>query len=82
MRFSIIIVVSILAFFVAGSTVKGRRALEFVKSARSEMRKIVWPTRQETTQTTLVVAVFVVVMSLVLWGFDVLFASIINRIVG
>jgi preprotein translocase subunit SecE len=82
MRVSVMIVLGLVAFFLASSTIKGQIALKFIKDARSEMRKIVWPTRQETTQTTLVVAAFVVVMSLILWGFDVLFASIINRIVG
>lgn len=81
-RVSVMIVLGLLAFLTVSSTFKGQVALKFIKEARSEMRKIVWPTRQETTQTTLVVAAFVVVMSLILWGIDVLFASIINRIVG
>ena len=33
------------------------------KEARTEIRKVVWPTRQETTQTTLIVVVFVVAVS-------------------
>ncbi|MBL6752535.1 MAG: preprotein translocase subunit SecE [Nevskia sp.] len=44
----------------------------YLQGARVEMRKVVWPTRQESVQTTLVIAVFVVIvaafMSLVDWG--------------
>jgi preprotein translocase subunit SecE len=55
---------------IAGQTAKGRQALQFAREARMEMRKVVWPTRQETTQTTLVVALMVVVTALLLWGVD------------
>jgi preprotein translocase subunit SecE len=42
----------------------------WLKEARTEIRKVVWPTRQETTQTTLIVVAVVLVMALVLWGLD------------
>ena len=45
--------VAVVAFFIAASSDPGRRGLAFVKAARVEVRKVVWPTRQETLQTTI-----------------------------
>ena len=43
---------------------------EFMRQVQAEARKVVWPTRQETMRTTWVVMVVVVVVSLILGGFD------------
>lgn len=67
---------------IALSTAKGWQAWEFIKSARIELRKVVWPTRQETVQTTLVVVVFVVITALILWGLDSLFLWLIGLLLG
>lgn len=48
----------------------GRTCIESVTKARDELKKVVWPTRQETVQTTGIVAIFVVVISAILWLFD------------
>ncbi|MCD6045969.1 MAG: secE [Gammaproteobacteria bacterium] len=55
---------------IAAMTAKGKAVIAFSKDARLELRKVVWPSRQETTQTTLMVIVLVIVMSLILWGID------------
>ncbi len=52
-----------------GST-KGRQTREFLSESRFELRKVVWPTRKESIQTTWVVIVVVIVLSLMLGGFD------------
>lgn len=52
------------------TTVKGKAAVVFAKESRTEMRKIIWPTRQEAMQTTLIVVAVSAVMSLLLWGLD------------
>ena len=52
------------------TTAKGRAAVTFAKEARIEMRKVIWPTRPEAMQTTLVVVAVTAVMSLLLWGLD------------
>src|SRR5665648_473480 len=54
----------------AALTPRGQKAWEFMKGSRAEMRKVTWPTRQETVQTAMVVVAMVVVASLVLWAFD------------
>ena len=63
-------------------TSQGQRAWSFIMSARGELRKVVWPTRQETIQTTLVVIAMVVVTALFLWGIDSLFFWAISFVTG
>ena len=63
---------------IASQTFKGRTFLAFAKEARIEVRKVVWPTRQETMHTTLIVMVATVIMALILWGLD----GILFRAVG
>lgn len=70
------------AFFVALQTAKGGAFFTLVKEARAEIRKVVWPTRQETTQTTLIVVAVVLLMSLLLWALDSLLGWLVSLIVG
>lgn len=51
-------------------TQQGKQALEFIREARVELRKIAWPTRQETVQTTFIIAIMVVILAIALWGID------------
>jgi len=60
------------AIGIAATTVKGRNLIGFLGSARSEVRKIVWPTRAETMQTTLMVFIMVVILAIFLWFVDML----------
>jgi preprotein translocase subunit SecE len=60
----------------------GAETLEFVQGARAELRKVVWPTRAETTQTTLIVIIMVIIMGLLLWLFDVLLLWLVRMITG
>jgi preprotein translocase subunit SecE len=64
--------VAVVAFFIAASSDPGRRGLGFVRDARVEVRKVVWPTRQETVQTTIAVLFMVVLVAIMLWLFDML----------
>ena len=74
---AIVVVVGI-AGFIAATTEKGSTFLSFAKESRTEVRKVVWPTRQEANQTTLIVLAATLVMALILWGLD----GIIVRVVG
>jgi len=82
LRWSAVVVVALVALGLALTTAKGRSFLELLKEARVEARKIVWPTRQETWQTTLIVGAVVIVTSLLLWGIDSLFGWAISAIIG
>ena len=62
--------VGIVALFIAATTDKGQRSLGFIKDARVEVRKVVWPTRQETLQTTIAVLFMVILVAIMLWLFD------------
>jgi preprotein translocase subunit SecE len=77
-----LLVIAAAAGFVALQTAKGQSFFSLVKEARIEIRKVVWPTRQETTQTTLMVVAVVLVMALLLWGLDSLLGWIVSSIVG
>ncbi|WP_394222478.1 preprotein translocase subunit SecE [Alteromonas gracilis] len=73
-----IVVVVAVAGFIAATTEKGSTFLSFAKESRTEVRKVVWPTRQEANQTTLIVLAATLIMALILWGLD----GIIVRVVG
>jgi preprotein translocase subunit SecE len=60
----------------------GHEFREFVVSARVELRKIVWPTRQETGVTTLIVFVFVAIAGFFFWGLDLLLAWATKALTG
>jgi len=51
-------------------TGKGRDTREFLVESRFELRKVVWPTREEATRTTWVVVIVVIILSLILAAFD------------
>ena len=59
-----------LAIFIASKTAIGGTMFGYIGATRTEVRKVVWPTRQETLQTTLVVLLMVLIVALLLWGFD------------
>ena len=67
---------------VAFQTEKGRQLWQFAADARMEVRKVVWPTRQETLQTTLVVVVMVIIVGIVLWLFDMVLMAILRFLTG
>lgn len=67
---------------IALTSSQGRAFLQLLKEANIERRKVVWPTRQETTQTTMIVVAVVILMSLVLWGVDSLLSWMISLLLG
>ena len=72
----------VIAGLVAMQTVKGRNAVAFAKESRTEVRKVVWPTRQEAVQTTGIVLVATLIMSLLLWGLDSVLFWVVGLITG
>lgn len=76
------IVVAIVAIALAAATVKGKAAWGFIKGSRAELRKVVWPTRQETVQTTLLVVALVLITAVILWGLDSLFLWAVGWVTG
>jgi preprotein translocase subunit SecE len=77
-----VVVIVALAGIFAMSTTKGRNAVAFAKESRTEVRKVVWPTRQEAIQTTGIVLVVTLAMSFLLWGLDSVLFYLVSLITG
>ena len=73
-----ILAIAAIAGMVALQTAKGAAFWALVKGSRTEVRKVVWPTRQESVQTTLIVVAFVIVVALLLWGLDTFFGWLVS----
>jgi preprotein translocase subunit SecE len=70
------------AAFIVYQTAVGRAIWSFASASKVEVRKVVWPSRQETIQTTLIVFVMVLVMGVVLWLFDMMLGAILKAVTG
>ncbi len=70
------------ALAIASATEIGRRLWSFMGEARAEVRKIVWPSRAETIQTTLAVFIMVVLMGIFLWLLDLLLGWAVRHVVA
>ena len=77
-----LLVLSAAALFVAVQTEKGRATWDFVRESHTEVRKVVWPTRKETTQTTLIVIAMVGLVAIILWALDGLLAWLVKLMLG
>lgn len=70
------------AVAIAAQTGVGHTTRGFLLDARTEVRKVVWPTRRETMQTTLVVIVVVIVVAILLWLLDMLVLWAVKLLTG
>jgi preprotein translocase subunit SecE len=77
-----LLVLGSIALWIAVSTSQGSVLWETVKASQAEVRKVVWPSRQETNQTTLIVVVLTVIMAFILWGLDTFIGWIASLIIG
>ena len=66
----------------AFTTTSGKHLLGFLKDSRLEVRKMVWPTRAETMQTTMMVMVIVLILSIFLWLVDMFLGWGIKLLIG
>ncbi len=77
-----LVALGILALIIAYNTEKGASIWELIQGSIIELRKVVWPSREETNQTTLIVLGVVVVMSIILWLLDTFLGFIASKIIG
>ncbi len=77
-----LLVAIVIAAFVIAQTTRGRDFFSFLREADVERRKVVWPTRSETVQTTLVVIVLTIIASIVLFILDTIFGWVIRQLIG
>ncbi len=81
--FGVLLVGIIAALAIFATSESGGALIEFSKGSQIELRKMVWPTRQETIQTTMIVMVMVVLVALFLWLIDVaVFEVIYDLLLG
>ena len=77
-RVLVVILGFVIALVVALLTNKGRTFLQFGRQAYTELKKVVWPTRQEAVQTTFIVFVAVCIVSLFLYLCDIVFLQLVR----
>jgi len=73
---------ALVAVLIASRTEKGRAVWSFFHESQIEVRKVVWPTREETVQTTGLVILMVVVSALVMWALDWFLGWAIRFVIG
>jgi len=82
LKLASVLVGLLLAIGVAWSSAPGKRFLTFGKDSVAEAKRVVWPTRKETLQTTAVVIVFAITMALFLWAVDASLMLAVNKLMG
>ena len=82
LKLASILVGLLLASGVAWTSEPGKRFFAFGRDSVAEAKRVVWPTRKETIQTTAVVIAFAVVMALFLWAVDASLLLAVNKLMG
>jgi preprotein translocase subunit SecE len=82
MRVLGLLVVAGISIFIASQTAVGHSVISFLGDTRTEVRKVVWPTRAETMQTVMAVLFVVVLMGVVLWMLDMFLLWAIRILTG
>jgi preprotein translocase subunit SecE len=77
-----VLVALALAVVVAMQSLQGQWFWKFFQAARVELRKVVWPTREETIQTTIAVLVFALIMGVFFWLLDLFLLYVTSKITG
>jgi preprotein translocase subunit SecE len=81
-RVAALIVVTVLAAWVASLTQKGGAFFRFLKESDIERRKVVWPTHQEAVQTSLMVIIVVIIISLFLAAVDWMIGALVRSLLS
>jgi preprotein translocase subunit SecE len=82
LRLVSVLVGLLLASGVALTSESGKRFFAFGKDSIAEAKRVVWPTRKETLQTTAVVIAFAITMALFLWAVDASLMLVVNKLMG
>ena len=81
-RLAVLLLGLILAGGLALATLPGREFFAFAQESVMEAKRVIWPTRKETEQTTGIVILFAVTMALFLWAVDASLLLVVNRLMG
>lgn len=82
LRVSGLLAGAIIAVVIAMRTEKGHNIWRFFQGAQVEVRKVVWPTREETAQTTLIVVLVVILIAIILWLLDIFLGWSVGALMG
>jgi preprotein translocase subunit SecE len=77
-----VLVAVVAAVAVAYTSAQGQTIWKFIQGSRVELRKVIWPTREETIQTTLVVLLFALIGGVFFWALDFFLLYVTSRITG
>ena len=67
---------------IAATTASGKKAIAFAREAKTELRQVVWPTRQEVVRIAMMVVILILLVGLVLWGIDSLLLWAVGWLTG
>ena len=81
-RALILVALAIGCVFLLLTTERGRNLWILLRDARSEIRRVIWPTRQETIQTTWIVLILIVIFALILWLLDSGLSFLVQIVIG
>ena len=81
-RWLLVLLGLVLGAVVAVQSVAGASFWQFVQSSRIELRKVVWPTKDESWKLTILVFVVVVILGLFFWGLDAMLLALTRRLTG
>ncbi|MEQ8798950.1 MAG: preprotein translocase subunit SecE [Salinisphaeraceae bacterium] len=70
------------AVFIGLQSATGKTAWSYIQGSRTELRRVVWPGRQETIQTTLMVIVVVMILAVFIWALDVMLGWGVQMLTG
>ena len=82
MRWLGMAVSAVVAVGIASRTQVGKLTWSYIQGSRVELRRVVWPTRKEATQTTLLIVLVVAVLSVALWGVDAVLLWAVRTLTG
>ena len=82
LKLASVLVGLLLATVVAWTSEPGKRFFVFCKDSVAEAKRVVWPTRKETMQTTGIVILFSIVMALFLWAVDASLMMVVDKLMG
>ena len=77
-----VLVAFIVGALIAFQSFQGQTLWRFIQTSRVELRKVIWPTNQETMQTTLTVLVFTLIMGIFFWMLDLALAAGVRMVTG
>lgn len=76
------IFLAVILLFISKTTIQGRLAWSFIKDSKNEMYRVVWSTRKETINTTMIIVTVVLIAALILWLLNSLFIYFVRTILS